>query len=404
MKRIAVIFEENIFDRKGSFNAKCARVRHLAELTGWQIDVFCIQLFQDAFVSSMLGRRTLDIPGEDVVPEKELRKRDSVTLNGVKLNLVWKNYSIPDHFLFYKLGLRPVCYPRFLRKRVDLLKGYDVVAAHSFVGGFIAREAQRRYGIPFYITWHGSDIHTTPFKHPQIKELTAELIREAKMNCFVSRNLMEISDRIGTGEKTVLYNGCDGNFVRYPEGRRSELRKANGVQGKKVVTYAGNMLAVKNVESLPGIFHAVQARLDDRIEFWVVGDGRLRPKVEAELNADSVLSCRFWGNMPPERMPEIFNCTDVLVLPSRNEGLPLVLVEASRCGADIVASRVGGVPEVMDGDFTVALDGKDFAARMAERVVACLEGARQSFDLTRFDWRETALEEKAVIERIAVDC
>lgn len=61
MKRIAVIFEENIFDRKGSFNAKCARVRHLAELTGWQIDVFCIQLFQDAFVSSMLGMRTLDI-------------------------------------------------------------------------------------------------------------------------------------------------------------------------------------------------------------------------------------------------------------------------------------------------------------------------------------------------------
>lgn len=70
MKRIAVIFEENIFDRKGSFNAKCARVRHLAELTGWQIDVFCIQLFQDAFVSSVLGRRTLDIPGEDEVPEK----------------------------------------------------------------------------------------------------------------------------------------------------------------------------------------------------------------------------------------------------------------------------------------------------------------------------------------------
>lgn len=295
MKRIAVIFEENIFDRKGSFNAKCARVRHLAELTGWQIDVFCIQLFQDAFVSSVLGRRTLDIPGEDLVPEKELRKRDSVTLNGVNLNLVWKNYSIPDHFLFYKLGLRPVCYPRFLRKRVDLLKGYDVVAAHSFVGGFIAREAQRKYGIPFYITWHGSDIHTIPFKHPQIKELTAELIRDAKMNCFVSRNLMEISDRIGTGEKTVLYNGCDGNFVRYPEGRRSELRKANGVQGKKVVTYAGNMLSVKNVESLPGIFHAVQARLDDRIEFWVVGDGRLRPKVEAELNADSALSCRFGG-------------------------------------------------------------------------------------------------------------
>lgn len=401
MRRVAVIFEENIFDRKGSFNAKCARIRYLAELTGWKIDVFCIQLFQDAFVSSLLGRRFIDLPAEGSVSEKELRKRNSVKLNGVTLNLVWKNYSVTDHFLFYKLHCRPLLYPRFLKRHVDLLEGYDVVAAHSFVGGYIALEAKRKYGIPYYMTWHGSDIHTTPFKHPQIKSLTAELIREAGMNCFVSRNLMEISDRIGSGSKTVLYNGCDGMFVRFDEARRSELRKAQGVQGKKVVTYAGSMLSVKNVESLPGIFRAVRKRFNGEIEFWLVGDGRLRSKVEAELNADSALSCRFWGNMPPERMPEIFNCTDVLVLPSRNEGLALVLVEASRCGSDIVASRVGGVPEVIGEDFTVALDGKDFAIRMAEKVVACLEGTHQFFDLTRFDWKKTALEEKAVIERIA---
>lgn len=402
MKRVAVIFEENIFDRKGSFNAKCARVRHLAELTGWQIDVFCIQLYQDAFVSSMLGWRTLDIPGEGVVSEKELRKRDSVTLNGVKLNLVWKNYSILDHFLFYKLGLRPVCYPRFLKKHVDLLKGYDVIAAHSFVGGFIAREAQRKYGTPFYITWHGSDIHTTPFKHLQIKTLTVELIRDAKMNCFVSRNLMEISDRIGSGDKTVLYNGCDGRFVRFDDIRRSELRDGFGVKGKKVVTYAGNMLPVKNVESLPEIFHKVQEMYDEPVEFWMVGDGRSRLKVETALDSDHTLSCRFWGNMSPERMPEIFNCTNVLVLPSRNEGLPLVLVEAARCGAKVVASRVGGVPEVLDPAFTVDL-GDDFADRMAEKITRCLVGGTQSVDFDRFDWRCTAQEEKLVIENILAD-
>ena len=402
MKRVAVIFEENIFDRKGSFNAKCARVRYLAELTGWQIDIFCIQLFQNAFVSSLLGRRRLDIQEEGVVSEKELRKRDSVTLNGVKLNLVWKNYSILDHLLFYKLGLRPVCYPRFLKEHVDLLKGYDVVAAHSFVGGFIAMKARRKFEIPFYITWHGSDIHTTPFKHPQIKLLTAELIRDAKVNCFVSGNLMDISERIGPGNKTVLYNGCDGNFVRYPEDRRAELRREFGVQGKKVVTYAGNLLPVKNPESLPGIFHEVRRLFQGDIEFWVVGDGKSRSVVEAELNADNTLSCRFWGNMPPEKMPEIFNCTDVLVLPSRNEGLPLVLVEAARCGAKVVASRVGGVPEVLDPAFTVDL-GDDFADRMAEKITGCLVGGTQSVDFDRFDWRCTAQEEKLVIENILAD-
>ncbi len=402
MKRVAVIFEENIFDRKGAFNAKCARARHLAGLTGWRIDIFCIQLYQDSFVSSMLGRRTLDIPGEGCVPEKKLRERESVTLNGVKLNLVWKNYSIPDHFLFYKLGLRPLCYPHFLKRHVGLLKGYDVVAAHSFVGGFIAREAEKRYGIPFYMTWHGSDIHTAPFKHPQIKDLTSELIRDARMNCFVSENLKEASDRIGTGSKTVLYNGCDGIFVRFDDTRRSELRRKHGVQWKKVVAYAGNMLSVKNVESLPGIFHAVRERFFGEIEFWVIGDGRLRQRVETELDADKTLSCRFWGNMPPEKMPELFNCTDVLVLPSRNEGLPLVLVEAARCGARVVASRVGGVPEILDRKFTVDLDG-NFTAGMAERIVACLDGEPQSLDLEKFDWERTAEAERMIINKITGD-
>ena len=402
MRRVAVIFEENIFDRKGSFNAKCARIKHLAELTGWQIDAFCIQLYQDAFVSSILGRRSLDIPGDGEISEKALRKRKSVLLNGVRLNLIWKNYSILDHFLFYKLGLRPVCYPRFLKNHVSLLKEYDVIAAHSFVGGFIAREAQRKFGIPFYITWHGSDIHTAPFKHPQIKDLTAELLRDAKINCFVSRNLMDVSDRIGPGNKTVLYNGCDERFFRYQEDRRLELRREFGVQRKKVVTFAGNLLPVKNPESLPGIFHEVRRLFQGNVEFWVVGDGRLRSTIESEINADSTLACRFWGNMPPERMPEIFNCTDVLVLPSKNEGLPLVIVEAVRCGACVVASRVGGVPEVLDQKFTVELGG-NFTAGMAERVVACLDGESQALDLDKFDWGRTVKEEMRIIEKITGD-
>ena len=402
MRRVAVIFEENIFDRKGSFNAKCARIKHLAELTGWQIDAFCIQLYQDAFVSSILGRRSLDIPGDGEISEKALRKRKSVLLNGVRLNLIWKNYSILDHFLFYKLGLRPVCYPRFLKNHVSLLKEYDVIAAHSFVGGFIAREAQRKFGIPFYITWHGSDIHTAPFKHPQIKDLTAELLRDAKINCFVSRNLMDVSDRIGPGNKTVLYNGCDERFFRYQEDRRLELRREFGVQRKKVVTFAGNLLPVKNPESLPGIFHEVRRLFQGNVEFWVVGDGRLRSTIESEINADSTLACRFWGNMPPERMPEIFNCTDVLVLPSKNEGLPLVIVEAVRCGAYVVASRVGGVPEVLEQKFTVELGG-NFTAGMAEKIVACLEGEPQSLDLDKFDWGRTVKEEMHIIEKITGD-
>lgn len=397
--RIAVVFEENIFDRKGAFNAKCARIRHLEKVSGWTIDVFCAQLYQDAFVSSILGRRSVYIPGEGEVLEKRVRKRDCVTLNGVRLNLLWKNYSILDHFLFYKLNVRPVCYPRFIKDKAAVLKEYDVVAAHSFVGGAIALEAKRRYGIPFYISWHGSDIHTTPFRHPQIRQLTSELIREAEVNCFVSRALLEKSEEIGHGVKTVLYNGCDEMFVRYDEQRRMELRKRFNVEEMKVVAYAGNMLPVKNVASLPEIFRKVREKARGQIEFWVVGDGPLRSAVEAEMSSDLSVPCRFWGNILPGMMPEIFNCTDVLVLPSLNEGLPLVIAEALRCGSKVVASRVGGIPEILGSDYTVSL-GEDFSDRISDKIVECLSFDSQRIDLGKFDWDATARREMELVERI----
>ncbi len=402
MKKIAVIFEENVFDRKGAFNAKCARVKHLADLTGWKIDVYCIQLYQNAFVSSVLGRRSIRIPGEGLVAEKDLRGRKSITLDGLELNLVWKDYSVLDHLLFYKLHLRPAAYPRFLERNVSLLEGYDAVAAHSFVGAYIAREAKRRYGIPYYITWHGSDIHSTPFRHPQIKELTAELMIEAKVNCFVSAGLMSISDRIGGGSKTVLHNGCGEAFIRFDEQRRKALRSSFGAEGRKVVTFAGNLMPVKNPESLPEIFRTVQERMSQKVEFWVVGDGKSRSKVEAAMKSVESVSCRFWGNLPPERMPEIFNCTDVLVLPSRNEGLPLVVAEAAGCGAAVVAARVGGVSEILDDEYTVE-PGPGFEAAMAEKIVLYLCQPCGQPLKERFDWERTARREKEIIESITAD-
>ena len=83
------------------------------------------------------------------------------------------------------------------------------------------------------------------------------------------------------------------------------------------------------------------------------------------------------------------------------DGQPVIVVAAG-CGAKVVASRVGGVPEVLDQAFTVEL-GEGFADRMAERIASCLAGKPQSIDLSRFDWRRTAREEKSLIDKILAD-
>ena len=77
------------------------------------------------------------------------------------------------------------------------------------------------------------------------------------------------------------------------------------------------------------------------------------------------------GNLPAEDMPALMNCIDVLVLPSLNEGLPLVCAEALCCGANVVGSDVGGIAEVIGRGNVVPL-GEGFEKNMAEKIVHML--------------------------------
>ena len=381
MKKFAVIFESSPFDRKGLFNAVHNRVRHLLALGKCEVDVFCIHSRDNAFTRSV--RHTPETP--DV---------QSVEIDDIKYNLIWYRFSILDHLTLEKLHRRPLMFRRFIDRNVAVLQGYDAVLAHSFTGGLMAYEAYLRYGIPYYVSWHGSDVHTHPFRVSVIFEDTAKIMSSARCNFFVSKALMEQSYSIApTAERMVLYNGVAEDFVRFDEEKRAELRSAHGLaDGEKVVAFVGTLNEVKNVRALPSIFAAVADRYDGVLKFWVVGDGKLRSEVEPAMQRYTGLDVRFWGNMSSDRMPDVMNCVDVLVLPSLNEGLPLVCAEALRCGANVVGSDVGGIAEVIGAD-NVVPHGDNFVPTMADRGVAMLSSDIEQVMPAEIDWSKTALAE-----------
>ena len=381
--KLAVIFESSPFDRKGLFNAVHNRVKYLLATGECIIDVFSVHSRDNAFTRRV--RHTPEVPSVD-----------ETVVDGIRYRLLWYRFSILDNVLLEKLHVRPWLFRRFMESHVDLLKGYDAVIAHSFCGGLFALAAHERFGVPYYVTWHGSDVHTHPWRVPVILEDTRAVMESARCNFFVSRALLDASERItSNARKEVLYNGVSEDFVKYSPEDRAAVRERYGLAPEdKVVAFVGNIVKVKNVLSLPEIFAKVASRFAEvsgslsdscgrsaRLKFWIVGDGKLRTQLETACSERLIRRCEdqtplrhceerspsrhceersdvaisFFGNQPSPAMPDIMNCIDVLVLPSLNEGLPLVCAEALSCGAAVVGSDVGGIAEVIGKDNVVPL-------------------------------------------------
>lgn len=381
MRRVAVIFESSPFDRKGLFNAVHNRVKGLLGTGECWVDAYCIHS-RDNFLTRRM-RHTAYAP-----------QVDSVEIEGVTYRMMWYRFSILDHLTLEKMGRRPSLFMRFLRRNVEYLKGYDYVVAHSFTGALFAYEASQRFGTPYFVTWHGSDVHTHPWRVDVIREDTKKVMEAARCNFFVSRALLDASEKITSNAcKEVLYNGVSERFVRWDDDARQQARERFGIAADvKVVAFAGNLVAVKNVLVLPQIFKAVAEQYGDPVHFIIAGDGKLRKPLEVEMLSMRVLpvdkKVSLLGNVAAEDMPALMNCVDVLVLPSLNEGLPLVCAEALSCGANVVGSDVGGIAEVI-GRQNVVPHGDDFVPQIAAKIVAMLNAKQEQKLPPQISWAET---------------
>ena len=121
------------------------------------------------------------------------------------------------------------------------------------------------------------------------------------------------------------------------------------------------------------------ARLEGGETLDVVGDGELRKLLERQAAALGVDDrVRFLGPRPKEEVAALMREADLFVLPSLHENLPVVLVEAQASGLPAVATRVGGVPELVDEDAGRLVQARDPAA-LAEAIAGTLAG-RDDYD------------------------
>ena len=249
---------------------------------------------------------------------------------------------------------------RHYRGKVDIVLG-----SWAYPDGFAAVVAARLLGVPCVVKLHGSDINVIA-KLPGPRWLTAWALAHAARVVAVSRALAEEVVALGVARDrvTVVMNGVDGELFRPQD--RAAARAALGLPPGPLALYVGNLKADKGVLDLAAAWRQVTRDLPDA-SLALVGGGPARPALQAALPPRATLV----GPKPLAAIPTWMAACDVLVLPSHAEGTPNVVLEALACGRRVVASAVGGIPDLI----TSAALGALVPPRQPEALAAALTQA-----------------------------
>lgn len=383
MKLAVLLPSGNLIDRRGLINVALSRLEYLEKFPDYEIEVFVLRT--ECRVFHLFKSFPREISCSDILIDGR------VVHQFLKIEYRSSNRLFRKPLkLYHKFTHRRLCDWEWQKSFAKYLKGFDAITAHFNDMAITAEYAHQCYGIPYFVTWHGSDIHTMPFNDSYLRKKTIFCIEHAACNFFVSQALLQKSDELTLhGCKDVLYNGVESFFVKYDKERRMIIRQRYNLTNEvKVVAYIGNLIEIKNTILLPAIFQQIKKGYHSPVQFWIIGDGNEEQMIRNLVTSLDV-DCILWGSQPKSAIPDFLNCTDVLVLPSKNEGLPLVTLEAISCGANVVGSFAGGIPETIGVDFCVPFSDtfvKDFAGK----VVQVLEDSPNQTLQPCFDWAETA--------------
>ena len=246
----------------------------------------------------------------------------------------------------------------------------DVLHAHQlFPAGYAAAVVGSRLGIPVVCTAHGSDVHTHPDRNRGIARYTRAALRSVDRVVAVSADLAR---RIALLEPRsapvdVIYNGIDPDRFGTVDDRVA-LRHRLGlpIGGTGICTVS----RLADAKGIPELVNAFRTVLKANRDTWlvVVGDGPLRSRLRSwarELDGHLVVA----GPIAHAQVPEYLNAADVFALPSHQEGVPVAMLEAMACGLPVVATAVGGIPEVITNGSTGFLIRPRDECELAE----CLE-------------------------------
>jgi glycosyltransferase involved in cell wall biosynthesis len=227
---------------------------------------------------------------------------------------------------------------------------HDVVVCHTrfFLSSVAALAYSKAVGLPLIHVEHGSDyVHLgSPLRSRLARAYDLTLgrlvLRHAQAVIAISQAAADFVQRLAEREAQVIYRGVD--HARYDAVKPCK-ELLQWAAGQPLVAFVGRLIDGKGVADLIEAFARVA---ETRALLCIVGDGPRRAELEARCAAHGLAErCWFQGYQPEDRALALLRAADIVVNPSYTEGLPTSVLEAALLGRAILASDVGGTPEVV---------------------------------------------------------
>ena len=226
---------------------------------------------------------------------------------------------------------------------IDVIHSHYAIphAVAAILAGNIARRKVRTV-----TTLHGTDI-TLIGSHPTFKNITKYAIEESGVVTAVSEFLKERTQEVLgiNGDKIqVVYNFVDRQCFN-PDLKCWCCHKP--APDKKIIAHASNLRPVKAPLDVIKLFAGISESTSFNTELWVIGDGPMQSEmIEFCRKLGIEKNVKFLGIRTD--LGRILTCCDLFLLPSKEESFGLAALEAMACGVPVIASRSGGLPEVID--------------------------------------------------------
>ncbi len=235
---------------------------------------------------------------------------------------------------------------RLIREGFD----FDLIDAHYYYpDGVAAALIAKWINKPFVVTARGTDLNVIP-RYRLPRRMIRWTVGRAAASIGVSRALVDVLRGLGAPEDKVhvMRNGVD--LSRFHPVPQNEARQALGLSGSPILLSVGNLVENKGHNFVIDVLAGLLTAHPDAC-LVIIGDGPDKQNLQNQVARLGLSErVRFVATLPNTDLATWYSAADVLILASSREGWPNILLESMACGTPVVATKVGGTPEIVTTD------------------------------------------------------